>query len=345
MKKMLLKHVGNMGDLVFFVLPVLETLKRVYPGCHITLVTAWGYKYGNNQWGKRNQDGFCINLLLPNPHIDQLVHWHDTKLSLAGDLCVEEGKHLPTWNRVQFERERATGTYDLVAELDFGLKMTDNPIQRVYEAVHLPQETYSNYQLQVTPQDREVAEAVMKNVPRPRIVLLEGLARTNTLGWDPAKVPTLEKAITSAYGIPPLWFGAQYVPAFQGRRLTLRENIATLLSCDVAIGVLSGPLHFAAALGLPTLILYADQPLHRGAPAFFLNRYIHDPQRRHRTLLGPSPRKITMLKSAQAPDCLTPQELKQQNYDGWGNPGRQATKSALAPITVEEVMSVLQEMI
>lgn len=341
-KKFLIKHVGNMGDMIFFIPPVLATLKRKYPGCHITFVTAWGFKE-KGKWGKRNQDGFCIALMLTNPHVDHLVHWHDTQLSLDGKICVEEGRALPTWNRSYFEQQKQSGQYDSVYELDFGLAYDDNPIQKMYEVIGLPGEDYSRYQLYLTAADKSAAAAVMASAPRPRIFLLEGLDGTTTRGWDPDKIPVLEAAITKAYGTAPLWFGAKYRPLFAGRPLTLRQNIATLALSDVAIGVMSGPLHFAAAVGLPTLTLLADQPLQRVAPAFFLNRYLPSGQRPHRTLLGPSAPPYRLLKSR--PLELTPAELARQRFIDWQHPGRQATKSAVAVITVDEIMALLRDML
>jgi ADP-heptose:LPS heptosyltransferase len=344
-KRFLVKHVGNMGDLVFLIPPVLATLKKRYPDCHITLVTAWGFKDRQGRWGKRNQSGFCIALMMADPHVDQLVHWHDTKLSLVGDICCEEGRCFPTWNSAYFEQMKRSGAYDAVYELDFGLTVDDNPIQRMYEALDLPDETFSQYQLFFTDQDHATAEAVMQAYPRPRIVLLEALEGETTRGWDPDKIPALEAAITQRYGVAPLWFGSRHIPYWQGRPLTLRENIAWLTHCDAGIGVLSAPLHFAVAVGLPTLTLWGDQPLHRGAPAVFLNQYITQAKRKHRTLLGPSGPVFHMLKKETVSEILTPAEQARQHYRTWTQPGRQATKAVLAPLTVDEVMTVLHDML
>jgi ADP-heptose:LPS heptosyltransferase len=358
-KRFLVRHVGNMGDMVFFAPPVLEALKKRYPDCHITFVTAWGYKekvweptiektkWGlprvarRAKWGKRNQGGFSVALMMTNPHIDQLVHWHDTNLDLDKKTCVEEGRSFPTWNKRYYEDQKRSGQYDGVYELDFSLKISDNPLQRIYEHLGLGDETFSNYRLYFTDADRAVAAAVMKDKPRPRIMLLESLNSETTRGWDTDKVPVLEEKITETYGVSPLWFGGKFIPYHNGRPLTLRENIATLLYADVAVGVLSGPLHFAAATGVPTITLYGDQPLHRAAPAYFLNEYIRDPARRHHTLLGPTPSPMTFLKSEAPPTPLTATEHKRQEYEGWLHPGRQATKGCLAPITVEEVMHLI----
>lgn len=345
MKKFLIRHLGNMGDHIFFIPPVLATLKRVYPGCHITLVTAWGYKDNKNRWGLRNQGGFCLHLMMTNPHVDQLIHWHDIKLSLEATICKEDGQRFPTWSKTYYEQQKVSRNYDGIYELDFGLMYTDNPVQRMYEAIGLPEETYSDYKIYFTENDHAIAQSVMGRTLQPRIIFLEGLESESTRGWDPEKISQLKRAIHKKYQVEPIWFGSRHVPEFEGRPLSLRENIATLALSDVGIGVMSGPMHFAAAAGLPTLALYADQPLHRVAPACFLNQYISKPKKYHRTLLGPDQRPYTLLKSNQPDRNLTPAEAIEQKFQSWQHPGRQSTKTGLAAITVDEVMLVLNDML
>ncbi|MFH1353925.1 MAG: glycosyltransferase family 9 protein [bacterium] len=338
MKRFLIRHLGNMGDMVFFIPPVLATLKKHYPGCHITFVTVWGFKDKKGQWGKRDQGGFSIHLIMTNPHLDQLVHYHDTKLSLDGKICREDGQSFPTWNKKYYDQQKNSGRYDQVFELDFGLKVDDNPIQRMYETIGLPNETLTDYKIYFTDRDLAAAQAVIDDAPRPRIVLLEGLASTTTRGWDPGKIPALEQAIKEVYQVDPIWFGGNYIPDYQGRSLSLRENIATLSYCDAGIGVMSGPIHFAAAADLPTLTLYCDHPIHRAAPAYFLGK-------KHRTLLGPSTRPYQLLKNEQPAIALTPAEISRQQFKSWNQPGRQTTKTCLSVITVDEIMLVLKEML
>lgn len=336
-KRFLIKHVGNMGDFVFFIPPVLASLKKHYPSCQITLVTAWGYKDQKGKWGKRNQGGFCISLAMTDPHIDELIHWHDTALSLDSTICCEGTRCFPTWNADYYQKQKISSKYDAVYELDFGLGYEDNPIQRMYETVGLTDETFSQYQLYLTEEEKSIAEYVMRDYPRPRIFLLEGLAGRTTRGWDPGKIPGLTAAIWQNYGATPIWFGSAYTPDYHGRPLTLRENIALLTQGDVGIGVMSAPLHFAAAVGLPTITLYGDQPLHRAAPAHFMPG--------HRTIMAPCPRPYRFLKGDAAPASLTPRERETQGWRSWMQPGRQSTKGCLAVVTVDEIVTVLHDML
>lgn len=331
--------------MVFFVPPILETLKKKYPDCHITFVTAWGFKNKKNLYGKRNQSGFCIALMLENPHIDTLVHFDEKHMSLSGSICIEEGRRIPTWSKKYYEQEKSSNKYDGVYELDLGIEQDENPMKKMYDVVELPEESNTNYKLYLSEDDRAVAREVMSKYPHPRIVLLEGLEGRTTRGWNADRISALEQRITSTYGAPPIWFGGKYVHEYQGRPLTLRENIATLTYCDAAIGVLSGPLHFAAAVGLPVITLICDQPLHRADPAYFLNEYIADDAKKHRTLLGPTGYKMGFLKEGSTQINLTSQEWKNQGYIDWNMPGKQATKSCLSVITVDEIMAVLTDMV
>ncbi len=338
-RRILLRHVGNMGDHLFLVGPALEVLARRYPLAEITLVTAWGYKNDRGQWGDRNQDGFCIALMKENPHIDQLVQWHDHRRSLDGELCIEEGVHFPTWDPAWYEHEKPH--YDLVAELDFGLGVFDNPLERVYERLGLPNETDCSYPFYGSANDWAIGRAVAKRSSRPRVVFLEGIGAESMRGWDPAKAQRLEELLTTRLGISLLRFGARSVPSTNGRRLTLRENIAFVGSCDLAVGVMSGPMHFAAAAGVPTICLYGGQPLHRAAPSYFLNPHILDPERHHITIEGPTCDEPCFLKRDRPCKNLSAEAARTSGFQTWQHPGRQDNKSCVATIPVETVYATI----
>lgn len=353
-KKFLIKHVGNMGDMIFFVPPILETLKKTYPDCTITFVTAWGFKKTKKNfftrrrvdiWGERNQSGFCIALMLKNPYIDQLIHWHDTTLALDGSICIEEGTRIPTWNKKYYEDQKKSGNYDGVYELDIGIAIDENPLKKMYEIIGLSDAIYTNYKTYLSPQDLKIAGEVMSKYPYPRIVLLEGIEGVSTRGWNTDKISELEKVIRDTYGVSPIWFGGKHIREYQGRKLTLRENIATLTYCDVGIGVLSGPIHFAASVGLPVITMMCDQPVYRADPGYFLNPYIADDGKKHRTILGPSGSVYRFLKEGTTRINLTEAEWARQGYVSWNNPGKQDTKSCLSVITIDEIMAVLKDMV
>jgi hypothetical protein len=342
--RILVKHIGNMGDMVLIVPAVVAALKKKHPTSNITFITSWGYKDKKGFWGSRNQSGHSLHLIMTNPSIDQVVHWHDTKLSLDNQICNEDGVSFPTWSKDYYEKQKKSGEFDQVIELDFGIHIDDNPLERAFELAQVDKHSSTFHQIYLTDKDKEVAKFVIDDFPKPRVVLAESLHGITTRNWDTGKTAFLEESIRSKYNVEPIWFGAK-TPLYQGRSLTLRENIATLTFCDVFICVLSGPAHFAAAVGLPTLTLFCDHPLHRATPAYFLNTYIKDPKKKHRTLLGPTGPVMNLLKPSEPYQCLTPAQVKKQKFNSWSKPGRQSTKSCLSVLTVDEVMLVLSDMI
>ena len=338
-QRILLKHVGNMGDHLFLVGPLLEVLARRSPDAEITLVTAWGYRDAHGRWGDRNQDGYCIALMKENPHIDHLVHWHDRKRSLDGEICIEEGKRFPTWDPAWYEQEKRN--YDVVLELDFGLTVFDNPVQRVYEKAGFPDETYGCYPFYGSASDWAVGREVAETLPQPRLLFLEGFDGESMRGWDPEHVRELAARVRETLGTEPVWFGARYPKTYGGRPLTLRENIAFAGSCDLAVGVMGGPMHFAAAAGVPTICLYGGQPLHRAAPSYFLNPHIADSAKHHITIEGPTCDEPCFLKRDRPCKNLSTDAARSSGFRSWQHPGRQHDKSCVATIPLETVYATI----
>lgn len=336
-RRVLLKHVGNMGDHFFLVGGLLEGMARAWPTAEVTLVAAWGYKDAHGRWGKRNQDGYCISLMKENPHIHRLVHWSDGLSSLDARVCLEEGQRFPTWSRGVFNQERRA--YDRVTELEFGLGCEDNPLERMAAAVGLPHVSLGPYPFYGTTEDWAVGAAVASRYPHPRVALLEGLSSVTMRGWDPTKSCLLEKRLAAALGTTPIWWGAPFTPLYRGRRLTLRENIAFLGHCDLALGVLGAPLHFAAAAGTQTICLYGAQSYARAAPGFSWNATMRDAARHHVTIFGPTCDAPCLLKRELPCKNLVGDARLNTGFEDWRNPGRQPDKSCVAVIPVETVLA------
>lgn len=325
-----------MGDHLFLVGALLEGIARMWPEAEVTLVSTWGYKDANGRWGKRNQDGYCIAVMKENPHIDHLVHWSDDDCALDGSMCVEEGARLPTWNRAHFERVQSA--YDVVAELEFGLGIEENPLERITAAIGLPHLGIGPYPFYGSAQDDKVGRQTADRFPHPRVVFLEGLNGTTMRGWDPSKAAVLAEHFERA-GISPLWWGASFTPLYRGQRLTLRENISFLGQCDLAIGVLGAPMHFATAVGTQTICLYGGQAYARAAPGFFVNPSIADRSRHHLTIFGPTCDEPCILKRELPCKNLHGEARMTTGFRSWQLPGRQHDKSCLATIDVDTVFA------
>lgn len=338
-RRVLLKHVGNMGDHLFLVGALLEGVARAWPQAEVTLVTAWGYKNRQERWGKRNQDGYCIALMKENPHVDHLVHWSDNNCSLDGRVCVEEGARFPTWDRAHFEGVKTE--YDIATELEFGLQAEENPLERIGAAVGLPDVSLGPYPFYGSRRDWDVGALVAKRFQAPRVVLLEGLDGITMRGWDPEKARALTRRFAER-GVTPIWWGASFTPLFRGRPLTLRENIAFLSQCDLAIGVLGAPMHFAAAVGVQTICLYGAQSYARAAPGFFLNRLIPE-NNHHITLFGPTCDEPCLLKREFPCKNLTGENRLTTGFRHWQDPGRQHDKSCIATIDADTVFATAMD--
>jgi hypothetical protein len=338
-QRILVRHLGNMGDHLFLISPLLAQLKKKYPQSHITLLTTWGYKDYRGRWGMRNQGGHNIALMMHNPHHDQLVHWHDQRLSLHGHICQEEGRRFPTWSRAYYEKSKEK--FDKVIEADFGLRTNDHPLQRIYAAAKLPPSSYGWYEVFLSPKDRSVGAELAATWPRPRILFLEGLAGKTMRGWDSRKVIPLTYAIRQLYGVVPRWFGSAHAPRYHGRPITLRENIAYAAHADIAIGVMSGPLHFVAGVQVPTITLYGGQPLWRAAPSYYLNPHLSEQRRHHVTILGPTCDEPCFLKRDFPCKRMLPALQARCGFRSWAEPGMQNQKSCVAMIPVSQVVKIL----
>lgn len=342
-KRVLLKHVGNLGDHLFLVGALLEGLARVWPEAEISLVAAWGYKDHHGRWGKRDQDGYAIALMKENPHVDHLIHWSDLSRSLDAKICVEEGRAFPTWDRAHFDA--VARDYDVVAELEFGLEIEENPLERIAAAAGLPRLAIGPYPLYATADDQAVGRAIADRFPRPRVVFLEGVDGTSMRGWDPAKAQILEERLMQTIAVRPIWWGAQFPSLYRGRKLTLRENISFLGNCDLAIGVMGAPMHFAASAGVQTLCLYGAQPYRRAAPGFFFNPTIPDQVRQHVTIFGPTCDEPCFLKRAVPCKNLRGEDRITTGFQRWQQPGRQADKSCVSAIPVQTVFAATQNIL
>ncbi|MDP3685850.1 MAG: glycosyltransferase family 9 protein [bacterium] len=339
-RRILLKHVGNLGDHLFLAGALLEGVADVWPQAEVTLVTAWGYKDRRGRWGKRNQTGYCIALMKENPHIDHLVHWSDDVCSLDGRVCVEEGVHFPTWDRAHFDHVKTD--YDIATELEFGLQAEENPLERIGAAAGLPHVSLGPYPFYGSRRDWDVGALVAERFPRPRVVLLEGLNGMTMRGWDPEKAVALTKRFEDC-GVTPIWWGASFTPLFRGRPVTLRENIAFLGQCDLAIGVIGAPMHFAAAAGVQTICLYGAQSMARTAPEFFFSSPTRESRQRHITIFGPTCDEPCLLKRDLPCKNLSDEARVTTGFRHWRAPGRQHDKSCVATIDADIVFATAMD--
>lgn len=351
MNRILIKHVGGMGDFVILVPPLIAIMRERYPGARIAVLTAWsltyvkrwrlGGRFGVRRprvrlYGDRAQGGYCISLINAHPDVHEVIHWHDERSAPEGGICTEDGRSIPTWNRRDFEA-RSLG-YDLVLDVDaVGLGYEGNPIDRVLVAHGQAPSGFTDYRLPLSDADHAKVAPFVATLPRPTILIAEGIEKREFRGWDPTKLDALRRELRSRYGTEPIAWGASPLPGVTVP-LSLREQAAFAAACDLSVGVLSGPQHLAAAVGTPTVTLYGMHRPERAEIACHLNPYIGDPTRRHRTVAYPGCQYC-----GPKPSKPCPVAPPNPSWVDWQQPGEQRIKSCIAMISLEAVLSSVDE--
>lgn len=357
--KILIKHCGGIGDFVFLVPPIIEILKNRYPNCHITVVTAWGMSWKNSFtfakkipfikrnkcrfFGNRNQGGYCISLIAQNPYVNEIVHWHNTQLSLDKKVCIEDNVSYVTWNSEYFKKIKQSGEYDKIYEIDkIGLDRRGNPIKKVLKTLGEEESDFSHYRIYTSVIDQRKISDIIKDYPHPRILICEGIEKKATRSWTKEKVDMLIKLIKNEFKVDPIWFGSKEIPEYFYQPLSLREQVEFARQCDIAIGIISAPLHLAASAGLQTITLFGNFSLERAEIAYHLNKYVKNENEKHITIYANDCKENPCYIKPAYP-CRKIVDLKNQSWKSWSEPGRQETKSCIARISVEEVFETLKK--
>jgi len=150
-------------------------------------------------------------------------------------------------------------------------------VQRLVEFLRLPAAEYDAALLQISPEERAAAEALLP--AGPRIAVLPG-ARWASKRWPAASFAALIDRIGAAQlgtcvllGAPDeAALAAEIAGATRGPcanlagRTTLRQLTAILDACAAVVCNDSGPMHIAAALGRPTVALFGPTDATRTGP-------------------------------------------------------------------------------
>ncbi len=132
-------------------------------------------------------------------------------------------------------------------------------------------------QLYISQQDKTKADALLASRPNgTRWIGLCAGASTERKRWPVERYATVARFILDHYpntavvvvgGPGDREAGEQIVRELQGRGLNvagdlaLRETAAVLAKCGLYLGNDTGPMHIAAAVGVPIVAIYADPPL------------------------------------------------------------------------------------
>jgi heptosyltransferase-1 len=266
--RILLVRLSAMGD-VIHALPAAATLKNSFPGCRLTWVI-------EPKWAV---------LLEGNPHVDRIVHLD--RSSLHGIAAC--------WREVRRE------TYDFAIDLQGLIKSSlvvaaaragaafgfDPSQLREKAAGFFYSKQVKTRAAHVVDQNLEVAAAAGAllplrvfplpegrpegKLPRGEFVLASPLAGWGSKQWPMEHYRTLAGALARDLGVPlvlNLAPGAE-TPECPGA-LVHRSSIAGLIDATrratAVVGVDSGPLHIAAALGKPGVAIFGPTDPARNGP-------------------------------------------------------------------------------
>ncbi|MCL5029021.1 MAG: hypothetical protein M1480_08385 [Bacteroidetes bacterium] len=358
--RVLIKHVGGIGDFIFFVPPIVESLKNKYPlasvdvltTCSINrtvkikLISKWpfvGRRYVRI-WGEpqSSRSGYCVDLIVANPFVDNVINFHSNKVDLDGrflstycyDRCIK------TWNLKYLNKVVSKNIYDKFLDIDsVQLNRFSNPLRILFSKLGEGDIYYSNYKTYTTEGDKRKIDGIIKKYPQPRILFCEGVDSLAMRSWTSEKVAALTQMIKEKYSVDPIWFGKRDIPIIDGRPLTLREHAEFARRCDVAIGNANGPFHLAASVGVTTILLLSLLSVERVAPEYHLNPYINNSNLLHVTVHALECDKHCDLKPKEPCDQFG--SIIEQGWNSSDDPGRQSTKSCGAAIRVETVYETL----
>lgn len=286
MKRLLVIRFGALGDLIH-VSPSLEAVKRAYPGVEIHLLTSPGYRVLANllpgvdhvwTWEKKRGwlELFKIAVQLKRAGIDSVVNLHPSFKSL-----LIMGLLLPIRSTVYHkEKLKVKGSAQRAIHRHHATEDFYQPFQRL---LGLP-----NLDHQFLPMLKHATSS--ENMPfKPHdqrwIAVIPGVgAKRSNRAWEPASYLHLAQALlTERPDISILLVGGPDEAALAGQ---LKKSLAgwadqienhcgkhdipgtasLLAQCDLVIGGDTGPMHLAAALGVPLVGIYGPTALSRTGP-------------------------------------------------------------------------------
>lgn len=235
-KRLFVWRSGGLGDLLF-ISPLLAELKRRHPTCEIV-------------FGSLPKN---LPVLLNNPHVDDLV-----APPVPRSYLERFDYHLEFEGTIETSKDAALHAVDLFAN-HAGVSIAD-------DANKLP--VYVVGQQERLRAHRAIKAAKLKPNKRPLIVA-QAAASVILRSYPPQHMGEVFRALTGANCDVAVVGGAsQFDPAwimpgvvnFCGRFANVREAVALLSKAAAFIGPDSSFVHFAAALGIPTVALYGPFP-------------------------------------------------------------------------------------
>ena len=216
---------------------------------------------------KRKYPGACLTygtgcraLCETNPKIDHVVEKH---------LSVRE-EYLDFW----LSRPRYTHAYHLLHWLP-----RPNCLQDFMAQCGLPRQNVP-VRLILTESDRRLASAFLdgqKLDAGKRTIAIQGDFGRK---WHDEQFRCLNAQLSRLYNVVTIAAGMR----IGERLLNMREAAAVIAACELFVGGISGTLHAAVAVGVPTVATPNAYDARWVMPEYYQNEFIDDPSRRHVTV-------------------------------------------------------------
>jgi lipopolysaccharide heptosyltransferase II len=285
-QRILFVLLGAIGD-VTRALPLLTRVRRAYPSAHI----AWAVEPA------------AAPLLDYHPALNDLLLYQRSRGVQAllpflrrvrqqhFDLVIDLQRHLKSgfisfWSgaptRLGFHRQNTkegnwlfnTQTIDAIP--DFSLKL--GQYLNFADALGLPSDGVS-FDLRLRPEEEQHIETLLAETPRPFAVFFLG-SRWPSRFWFPQATAEVAQALQQEYGMAVVLVGGQSEVGFAQEvcvatngeltnlsgKTTLRDLIGIFSRARLAMGPDSGPMHIAAATGIPVISLWGATSPIRSAP-------------------------------------------------------------------------------
>jgi lipopolysaccharide heptosyltransferase II len=285
-RHILIVLLGAIGD-VTRALPLLTRLRRAYPQAHI----AWAVEPA------------AAALLDYHPALDEVLLYQRNRGSRSFlpflrtirdhqfDLVLDLQRHLKSgivslWSRAPvrlgFHRTNTKegnwlfNTHTIEAVPDFSLKLAQ--YLKFADALGLPDDGVS-FDLRLRPEEEQKIETLLAITPQPFAAFFLG-SRWPSRFWFPQATAEVARALQQEYGMGIVLVGglsevafAQQVSEAMGTavtnlsgKTTLRDLIGIFRRAHLAMGPDSGPMHIAAATGIPVISLWGATSPVRSAP-------------------------------------------------------------------------------
>jgi lipopolysaccharide heptosyltransferase II len=277
---------GAIGD-VIRALPLLTRVRRAYPSTHI----AWAVEPA------------AAPLLEYHPALNDVLLYQRSRGPRAFfpflqyvrhqhfDLVLDLQRHLKSgivsfWSgaptRVGFHRHNTKegnwlfNTHTIDAIPDFSLKL--GQYLKFAEALGLPNDGVS-FDLRLRPEEEQRVDTLLAETPRPFAAFFLG-SRWPSRFWFPQATAEVAQALQQEYGMGVVLIGGQSEVTFaqqvcaatRGKltnlcgQTTLRDLIGLFSRARLTMGPDSGPMHLAAATGVPVISLWGATSPIRSAP-------------------------------------------------------------------------------